>query len=1083
MIPRRPKLFALACLALLLLAACGTTATTGVGDGGGGDGGVADGGAPPDGGALDGGAGRDGGTIDPGDPLNATRDTDCDGLSDAEELSTTYAQRRQTDPTNADTDGDGIPDGVEVGRTSSVDARCTSFVGDADPATRTDPTNRDSDGDGLADGVEDANRNGRVDPGETDPDRPDSDGDGLSDGSEVALGTNPVLRDTDGDGIPDGIEVNVTHTSPTNPDTDGDGLPDGAEDRNWNGVVDPGETNPLVRDNPATDTDGDGLSDDDERNRYGTDPNLRDTDGDGLSDGEEVLTHRTNPLRKDSDCDGLTDGEEISRLYGGSRKTDPLNPDSDGDGLPDGLEAGVTVNPDPTNCPNVRLDACPAATTDPTMADTDGDGLLDGVEDANQNGCVDPAGGGRPAERDPNNSNDGGGVVSEACNIAQLRQVLFKIETTYNVQTARVPSFTEVSDLAVGGQSVGALFFDATNGVAAFVVTKSPAGADAAAEETAGRAAFNAVGAIGAPVTQSITSWDALPAVLGRYDWGGSGDLKTKVNSAVSGLLGNPAGLTGLFSGSAGLAGPHKLRVEYVRRSGQQAVVMGAAARSTGFDAAQEIRLQDVANGTPLADAFDDKSAQCDRFNATAPAKVDFLWVIDNSGSMGDDQDALSRAATEVGNQLAGANIDSRMAVAYTDSNRTPSADAGADRCSGAPGPGRRRVCPFTSDISVFQNGTSECAYVKAGTCGSGTETGFAGAVAALQKLLAGSGCEPVPNTQCSLRSDAQLVIIFFTDTGEQTTTNAPGQSGNTVQNWVNYFSDYDTSTAGAQRAQTHGILCPGRTNVQTDAGTQGPCTDNVTDLSLYDRYVDLINAMGGVQGSIRDADQAQLPQTITQILNAVIGSVSPYQLTKPPISSTLKVVMERAAGNLEVPRDPTNGFDYDGPSNSITLRGSFLPDAPGREVAVSYRYWVDRQAPPTIQCPPCDPPLVCSPQTGVCECPADCGVTQPSPRHRCEPISCTWVCAADCNGTCGAYQGCNVGSCACECLPSATCAPGFRFNPSVCDCVCDTEALACDQSRFDIDPVNCTCTCKPNCGGCSESSPCNPSLCRCVPR
>ena len=87
-----------------------------------------------------------------GCPPNAT--CDSDGLTDAEELSTTYASGRRTDPSNADTDADGISDGVEVGRTSSPDPRCTNFVGDADPTTHTDPTNPDSDNDGVPDGME-----------------------------------------------------------------------------------------------------------------------------------------------------------------------------------------------------------------------------------------------------------------------------------------------------------------------------------------------------------------------------------------------------------------------------------------------------------------------------------------------------------------------------------------------------------------------------------------------------------------------------------------------------------------------------------------------------------------------------------------------------------------------------------------------------------------------------------------------------------------------------------------------------------------------------------------------------------------
>jgi len=47
----------------------------------------------------------------------------------------------------------------------------------------------DTDGDGVPDGMEDVNLNGRVDGGETDPRRADTDGDGVPDGAdETPLG-------------------------------------------------------------------------------------------------------------------------------------------------------------------------------------------------------------------------------------------------------------------------------------------------------------------------------------------------------------------------------------------------------------------------------------------------------------------------------------------------------------------------------------------------------------------------------------------------------------------------------------------------------------------------------------------------------------------------------------------------------------------------------------------------------------------------------------------------------------------------------------------------------------------------------
>ena len=63
----------------------------------------------------------------------------------------------------------------------------------------TDPTNPDTDGDGLLDGLE-VNQYG------TNPKMRDTDGDNLSDGEEVNQGLNPLNPDTDGDGLADNVD-------------------------------------------------------------------------------------------------------------------------------------------------------------------------------------------------------------------------------------------------------------------------------------------------------------------------------------------------------------------------------------------------------------------------------------------------------------------------------------------------------------------------------------------------------------------------------------------------------------------------------------------------------------------------------------------------------------------------------------------------------------------------------------------------------------------------------------------------------------------------------------------------------------
>jgi len=222
--------------------------------------------------------------LDPTDPGDAALDGDGDGLANVDEY---FAD---SDPTNPDTDGDGLLDGEEVNQYG------------------TNPTDADSDDDGLSDGAE-------VDTYGTDPVNADSDGDGLSDGAEVDLhGTDPLLVDTDGDGLGDGFEVEY-------------GL---------DPLSDSGEA--------SEDGDGDGLTNLEEY-QSGSNPTLADTDGDGLSDGAEVHTHGTDPTNPDTEGDGMPDGWEV--LYG----LDPLVDDAGGDADSDGwtnlqeFEDGT----DPTN--------------------------------------------------------------------------------------------------------------------------------------------------------------------------------------------------------------------------------------------------------------------------------------------------------------------------------------------------------------------------------------------------------------------------------------------------------------------------------------------------------------------------------------------------------------------------------------------------------------------------------------------------------------------------------------------------------------------------------------------------------------
>ncbi len=296
-----------------------------------------------------------------GQPSGNVLDSDNDGLDDTVERNHTL-----TDPLQADSDFDGLLDGLEV----SWDGVTVSYP------LNTDPWLEDTDGDGLADGWE--NFYG-FDPVATNEANLDTDGDGLtnleeylnlltpivstsanydnsppsdldwdglSDYDEVKIyGTHPRDDDTDDDYILDGDEILIYQSDPLSIDSDGDGLLDEIEvlygyalnnaDTDGDCGVNPDPDDPCL--DPNEDYDGDTISNINEYNAgmeidVYNDPNL-DSDGDTLTDGAEASIHFTDPYDYDSDNDSWLDNWEVNNF-----QTDPNSQDTDGDLVKDHLD-------------------------------------------------------------------------------------------------------------------------------------------------------------------------------------------------------------------------------------------------------------------------------------------------------------------------------------------------------------------------------------------------------------------------------------------------------------------------------------------------------------------------------------------------------------------------------------------------------------------------------------------------------------------------------------------------------------------------------------------------------------------------
>jgi cell wall-associated NlpC family hydrolase len=138
-------------------------------------------------------------------------DSDDDGLGDLSEVT-----EWQTDPTSADTDGDGVIDGIEVadgsdpGRYRLPDDVVAAGFGGAAMA--------DYDGDGASDLTEVGGGSSREDV--------DTDTDGIADGLEYAFGSDPTSIDSNRDGLTDGVALDLGMLVPVLPPAPGPGTTD-----------------------------------------------------------------------------------------------------------------------------------------------------------------------------------------------------------------------------------------------------------------------------------------------------------------------------------------------------------------------------------------------------------------------------------------------------------------------------------------------------------------------------------------------------------------------------------------------------------------------------------------------------------------------------------------------------------------------------------------------------------------------------------------------------------------------------------------------------------------------------------------
>jgi hypothetical protein len=353
-------------------------------------------------------------------PVDSSGDSDDDGVPDTMETTQTPLPSRndetwsnaevhgwklssRSDPTLVDTDGGGLPDGLQLGIEWPVSPAATdlsadtdgdgfsNFLPDLDPpifntpdrpgyqqrlartdqigGSTTDPSRPDDDGDSLVDSREDLNRNGRVDIALIGP--------GGKAQSIIKHPNIPVSRNSSvvlSAMLPS--SARFLETDPNNPDTDGDGLPDGQEDANGNGRVD---IYLLSADGSRVALDyTNRLSPHFKYNLVPNQDSLVKTDGlrrDGLPHAEitsRSLDYGTLFTDYSPSGDGLSQSSGWPRVL--IVETDPLSASTVGSSLPEGWKARYGLDPLDNGVYNFRTGA-PGNPDNLPAADLTGDGV------------------------------------------------------------------------------------------------------------------------------------------------------------------------------------------------------------------------------------------------------------------------------------------------------------------------------------------------------------------------------------------------------------------------------------------------------------------------------------------------------------------------------------------------------------------------------------------------------------------------------------------------------------------------------------------------------------------------------------
>lgn len=282
--------------------------------------------------------------------------------------------------------------------------------------------------------------------------------------------------------------------------------------------------------------------------------------------------------------------------------------------------------------------------------------------------------------------------------------------------------------------------------------------------------------------------------------------------------------------------------------------------------------------------------------------KVDILFVVDNSTSMKDHQQELSRTVPDLINKLNSLKMNYQVAVTTTTMSPNATNFPMTRQIVGSPKfLNQRNINLLTSRLLV-------------GDTGHDLEAAFD----SVRWVLSDSYLSA--NAPGFLRPDALLALIFIGDEDDQSV----GSTSN-FESFLNQIKPPFKEGGRAWLANFIGVTSP-----------SSLCDSLGAHVSVGLRYMDMVNKSGGVKESICDRN---LSVAVANIKARIVEVITAYRLETEPNLSTVQVWLN----GVPVSNDSADGWTYETqiePSGKkahlIRFHGRSVPPADGK-VKVKY--------------------------------------------------------------------------------------------------------------------------------------------------